>query len=78
MPEQNPPRPAAEERCAQPVILRVPDVGQLLGGWSDGQVLMAVRRGQLPARRLGRRIVFVRQELLEHLAHLPLVAPEEQ
>lgn len=60
---------------SQRLILRAGEVCLLLG-WSEGQLYMAVRRGQLPARRLGRRIVFVRSELEAHLAQLPRVSEE--
>ncbi len=57
------------------LILRAREVCRLLG-WSEGQLYMAVRRGQLPARKLGRRVIFLRTELEAHLAHLPRVSEE--
>ncbi len=56
------------------LILRSPEVCKLFN-WSEGQLYMAVRRGQIPARRLGRRIVFLRRELEDYLANLPPVHP---
>ena len=52
------------------LLLDVREVCQLLG-WSEGRLYMAVRRGQLPARKLGRRVVFLRSELDAYLAQLP-------
>ena len=52
------------------LLLDVGEVCQLLG-WSEGRLYMAVRRGQLPARKFGRRVVFLRTELEAYLAQLP-------
>ena len=57
------------------LILCADDVCRLFG-WNQGQLYMAVRRGQIPARKLGRRVVFLRTELEAHLAQLPHVAEE--
>ncbi len=57
------------------LILRAGEVCELLG-WSEAQLYMAVRRGQVPARQLGRRVIFLRTELEAHFAHLPHVAEE--
>jgi len=61
------------EHLNDPLILRIPDVCQLLR-WNEAQLYMAVRRGQIPARRMGRRVVFLRSELEAYLAQLPHVA----
>ena len=55
-------------------ILRPKDVAEMLG-ITPGGVRMMVYRGQLPARRLGRRIVFLEEELKEALKKLPRVVP---
>ncbi len=57
------------------LILRAEEVCELLG-WSEAQLYMAVRRGQVPARKLGRRVIFLRTELEAHFAHLPHVSDE--
>lgn len=54
------------------LMLRTDEVCRLLG-WNKGQLYMAVRRGQIPAHKLGRRVVFLRSELEAHLAQLPHV-----
>ena len=56
-------------------ILRPKDVAEMLG-ITPGGVRMMVYRGQLPARKLGRRIVFLEDELREALKKLPRVVPE--
>jgi excisionase family DNA binding protein len=72
-------RMSGERECqkagerSERLILRAGEVCCLLG-WSEGQLYESVRRGQLPARRLGRRLVFVKAELLKHLSELPLAA----
>ncbi|MDQ7039111.1 MAG: helix-turn-helix domain-containing protein [Aquificota bacterium] len=53
-------------------ILYVRDVAELLGT-SEANVFQLVYRGKLPARRLGRRIIFLRTELEEYLKSLPRV-----
>ena len=54
------------------VMLRAEEVCRLFG-WNAGQLYMAVRRGHVPARKMGRRVVFLRTELEAHLAQLPHV-----
>ena len=51
-------------------IMTVKDVAKLLK-LSEHTVRVKVYRSQLPARRLGGRIVFIRQELEEYLKNLP-------
>lgn len=60
----------AHARPSSRLLLKASEVCELLG-WSEGQLYMAVRRGQLPARRFGRRVVFLKAELLSHLEQLP-------
>ena len=57
------------------LMLDIGEVCQLLG-WSEGKLYMAVRRGQLPARKLGRRVIFLRTELEAYLSQLPHVSEE--
>ncbi|EDP76266.1 helix-turn-helix domain-containing protein [Hydrogenivirga sp. 128-5-R1-1] len=57
-------------------LLKVEDVARLLET-SPQNIRMKVYRGQLPARRLGRRIVFLEEELKEALKKLPRVVPEK-
>ena len=56
-------------------VLSTKDVAELLGT-STANIRMMVYRGQLPARKLGGRIVFLEEELKEHLRKLPRVVPE--
>ena len=53
-------------------ILSVKDVAEFLGITPAG-VRLKVYRGQLPARKLGGRIVFLREELESYLKSLPEV-----
>ncbi len=59
------------EYCDARLILYAEDVRHLFGWDTCGAVYMAVRRGQLPARKLGRRVVFLRTDLEGYLAQLP-------
>ena len=63
------------ELLSEPLILRVPDLCRLLR-WNEGQLYMAVRRGQIPARKMGRRVVFLRREIETYLMSLPPVSGE--
>lgn len=51
-------------------VLGVKEVAQLLGTTPEN-VRMRVYRGLLPARKLGRRLVFLEDELKEYLKTLP-------
>jgi len=53
-------------------LFYVKDVAELLGT-SQANVFQLVYRGRLPARRFGRRIVFLKAELEEYLKNLPMV-----
>lgn len=55
-------------------VLSTKDVAELLGT-STANIRMMVYRGQLPARKLGGRIVFLEEELREYLKTLPEVVP---
>ncbi len=56
------------------LILYAEDV-RLLFGWDTcGAVYMAARRGQLPARKWGKRVVFLRAELERYFTGLPHVS----
>jgi excisionase family DNA binding protein len=57
----------------KPLLLRAGEVCRLLH-MSEGALYMAVRRGRVPARRLGGRIVFLKAELEQWLANLPTAA----
>ena len=57
-------------------LLTVTDVARMFR-MSPHSIRMRVYRGQLPiARRLGRRIVFLKPELEEYLRNLPRAVPE--
>ena len=51
-------------------IMTVKEVAELLKA-SESSVRMRVYRGQLPARRLGGRIIFIKQELERYIKNLP-------
>lgn len=53
------------------LMLDAEDLCRLFGWRSRNQVYMAVRRGQLPARKWGRRVVFLKTEVEAYLAQLP-------
>lgn len=58
------------------VILKIKEVAELLGD-TPQSVRMRVYRGQLPARKLGGKIVFLKEELEEFLRSLPKVQPKK-
>jgi len=53
------------------MVLSVPEAAEPLG-WTELATRRAIERGQLPARRWGRRIIVIREELEAHLRALPL------
>jgi excisionase family DNA binding protein len=53
------------------LIFSIPEVARRLG-WTDLQTRRAVERGQLPARRWGRRVVVLCEDLEGHLRALPV------
>jgi hypothetical protein len=59
-------RQAAERRIAY----RVRDLVPILG-WSELAIRREIERGTIPARRWGRRIVILRDELETFLQQLP-------
>jgi len=67
---------ATGRRIFDGVLLDVKATAELLGT-SEGQVRSQVYRRLLPYRKLGGRIVFVREELLAFINCLPGVTPEE-
>jgi excisionase family DNA binding protein len=56
--------------------LTTDDVARLLGR-TPKAIRRMVERGQLPYRKLGRRILFLRAELDEFIAALPGVRPAD-
>lgn len=56
-------------------VLTTQQVAEMLG-ISPGAVRQKVYRGQLPARKLGERIIFLSDELEKFLEDLPTVVPE--
>lgn len=55
-------------------ILSVEEVARLLGR-TEHAVYVAAHKGQLPVRRWGRRLLFVRGEIEEFIAGLPRSGP---
>ncbi len=53
-----------------PAVLRIPDVAKILNT-TELNCRRMIDRGQVPARRLGRRIVILREELDRYLRSLP-------
>jgi excisionase family DNA binding protein len=58
----------------QPIAYRIPELARLLGA-SEVAARRLVERGALPSRRLGRRVVILREELEAHLRALPRRVP---
>ena len=56
-------------------VLTVKEVAEMLK-LSEHTIRMKVYRSQLPARRLGGRIVFLKDELEAYLRNLPKAVPE--
>ena len=52
----------------------VKDLAKMLG-CGEENVRKLARKGHLPARKLGRRMVFLKEELEETLRNLPYVNP---
>jgi excisionase family DNA binding protein len=52
-----------------PLALRVPDVAKALG-ITESNCRQMINRGQLPARKLGRRVIILADELQRYLASL--------
>jgi hypothetical protein len=59
-------RQAAERR----IVYRIRDLVPILG-WSELAIRREIERGTIPARRWGRRIVILRDELETFLQQLP-------
>ena len=53
----------------QQLVYRVPDVARLLG-MTELATRRAIERGEIPARKWGRRVVIIPSELHAHLAAL--------
>jgi excisionase family DNA binding protein len=58
------------------LALRIPDVARALG-CSDEAARKMVQRGQLPSRRLGRRVIVLADELRTYLASLEPAASKQ-
>ena len=58
------------------LALRIPDVARAIG-CSDEAARKMVQRGQLPSRRLGRRVIVLADELRAHLAALAPATPQQ-
>ena len=56
------------------IFYTVKDLAKILG-CKEENVRVLVRKGLLPGRKLGRRIIFLREELEVALRELPLVNP---
>jgi excisionase family DNA binding protein len=52
-----------------PLALRVPDVARALG-CTEANTRKMIDRGQIPARRLGRRVIVLADELQRYLQQL--------
>ena len=61
--------------AAERLLYRIPDVAELLG-CSETAARRMIERGHIPARRLGRRIVVLPDELEQYLKSLPKTGPE--
>ena len=56
---------------------RVQRAREILAVKTDAAMYQMVARGQVPHRKLGRRIVFYEEELMEMLEQAPGLRPEE-
>lgn len=57
-------------RLSDQLAYRVGDVGKLVG-FSTGQIMKMIERGELKARKCGKPVLVTRQALLEWLDSLP-------
>ena len=64
------------EQTAERLALRIPDLARVLG-ISEIAARRLVERGDVPSRRMGRRVVILREELEAHLRSLPLYRSDE-
>jgi excisionase family DNA binding protein len=55
-----------------PAVLRIPDLAKILNT-TELNCRRMIERGQVPARRLGRRVIILRAELEVYLKGLPVV-----
>lgn len=78
---RTPPRKRAEKgRCNRRLngeVLDAAAVKAFLGAESEGIVYARAKRGLLPHRRWGGRLVFLKSEILQFLAALPGVTAAE-
>jgi len=51
-------------------VLRVPDVARFLGT-TDENARKMIQRGQIPSRRMGKRVIVLKDELEVYLKKLP-------
>ncbi len=51
------------------LALRVPSVARLLG-CTDEAARQMIKRGEIPSRRMGRRVIVLKSELEAHLREL--------
>jgi len=59
-----------QEQTQQPRVLDIPQVALIIGR-SELATRRAIERGQIPARRWGRRVVVLADDLNKFLASLP-------
>ncbi len=59
------------------LIYRVPDVARLLG-CSEAAARRMIERGEIPSRRLGRRVIIIPQELEDYLQSLCRAGEERE
>ncbi len=59
------------------LIYRVPDVARLLG-CSEAAARRMIERGEIPSRRLGRRVIIIPQELKDYLQSLCRAGEERE
>jgi excisionase family DNA binding protein len=70
-------RTQAKDRYGLPQVLKVAEAAVFLG-LERKTVYAAIKRGDLPARRVGRRVVILRDVLLRWLASEERVVPERR
>jgi hypothetical protein len=55
----------------EPEVLSIEQVLILLPGFTEWSLRNMIRRNQIPYRKRGRRIVFLKSELMQWSEHLP-------
>lgn len=66
-----------EKKTPSKTVCRVPRAAEILGVPSHAAVYMQCQRGLIPHRKVGKRILFFEEELIEFLERQPGVNIEQ-